>query len=371
MINQLFNRTALLSRWRFGTRRSYLSTAGIFVLGVFLSFAIAACTGGQPTASNTSPSASTAASPAPAASSAPAASTPVAQDVVRFGYQKSTILLKAKGTIDKRLSAEGVKVEWQEFPAGPPLLEALNAGAIDIGPVGESPPIFAQAAGADLIYAAAIVPNPKGSGLLVRDDSPVKTVADLKGKKVAFAKGSSANYLIVQLLEKAGLKFSDIEPAYLAPADARAAFEQGNVDAWVIWDPFYAAASTGIKSRVIADGEGLNKIGGYYIASRKFATEKPKVLKAILEEVRDLEDWSSKNRDEVATILTDTLKLDAAAIKKATERRQFGLGPVTDQILAEQQKVADVYYGLKLIPKQISIKDTVLTPDQVAAYALN
>ncbi len=290
---------------------------------------------------------------------------------VRFGFQKSTILLKSKGTIDKRLNAEGIQVEWKEFPAGPPLLEALNAGAIDIGPVGESPPIFAQAAGADLVYAAAIAPNPKGSGVLVLQDSSIRTVADLKGKKVTFAKGSSANYLIVQLLEQAGLAFSDIEPIYLTPADARAAFTQGNADAWVIWDPFFAAAETGIKSRVIADGEGLNKLGGYYIASRKFASEQPAVLKAILEEVRSLETWSDQNRDEVATVLTEALKLDAAAVKKATQRRQFGLKPVTDDLLAEQQKVADVYYQLKLIPKKISIRDTVLPPDKVAAYALS
>lgn len=305
-------------------------------------------------------------SASPAASSASSGSGPV-----RFGYQKSTIILKSKGAIDKRLKAEGVEVEWKEFPAGPPLLEALNAGAIDIGPVGESPPIFAQAAGADLIYAASIVPNPKGSGVLVQQDSPIKTVSDLKGKKVAFAKGSSANLLIVQLLEKAGLKYSDIQPVYLPPADARAAFVQGNADAWVIWDPFYAAGETGIKSRVIADGTGVNKIGGYYITSRKFTTERPKILKAILEEVRDLEDWSAKNRDEVASILVDALKLDATAVKKATQRREFGLRPVTDDLIAEQQKVADVYYQLKLIPKKLSIRDTVLPPDQVAAYALS
>jgi sulfonate transport system substrate-binding protein len=317
----------------------------------------------------------------PTAQTSPTADNPSASAVasspafgsgsVRFGYQKSTILLKSKGDIDKRLKAEGVAVEWKEFPAGPPLLEALNAGAIDIGPVGESTPIFDQAAGADLIYAAAIAPNPKGSGVLVREDSSIQTVADLKGKKVTFAKGSSANYLIVQLLEKAGLKYSDIEPIYLTPADARAAFVQGNADAWVIWDPFFAAAETGIKSRVIANGEGLNKLGGYYIAARKFATERPKILKAILEEVRNLESWSDQNRDEVASVLVDALKLDAAAVKKSTQRRQFGLKPVTDDLLAEQQKVADVYYQLKLIPKQISIRDTVLPPDKVAAYALS
>jgi sulfonate transport system substrate-binding protein len=291
-------------------------------------------------------------------------------NVIRFGYQKSTILIKSKGVLEKRLAPEGMKVEWTEFPAGPPLLEALNVGAIDIGPVGESPPIFAQAAGANLTYVAAITPNPKGSGILVPKDSPLQTVADLRGKKVVFAKGSSANYLIVQLLEKAGLKFSDIQPIYLTPADARAAFVKGEADAWVIWDPFFAAAETGTNSRVLANGEGLNKIGGYYIASRKFATENPKILKATLEVIRDLETWSDQNRDEVAKVLTDALKLDSEAVKKATQRRQFGLKPVTEDLITEQQKVADVYYQLKLIPKQISIRDAVLRPEETAAFAL-
>lgn len=320
---------------------------------------------------SSNPVAQTGSSPNNSAAAPVASSAASDTKTVRFGYQKSTILLKSKGTIDKRLNSEGVQVEWKEFPAGPPLLEALNAGAIDIGPVGESPPIFAQAAGANLVYAASIEPNPKGSGVLVREESPIKTVTDLKGKKVTFAKGSSANLLIVQLLEKAGLKFEDIQPVFLPPADARAAFVQGTVDAWVIWDPFFAAGETGIKSRVIANGEGVNKTGGYYIASRQFATERPAILKALLEEVRDLEEWSGKNRDEVAEVLTKALKLDATAVKKATDRRQFGLRPVTDDLLAEQQKVADVYYQLKLIPKPIKISDTVLPSDKVAAYALS
>ncbi|MBW4528926.1 MAG: sulfonate ABC transporter substrate-binding protein [Phormidium tanganyikae FI6-MK23] len=339
--------------------RSSLSAIGAFAIGVFLTAAIASCSSNAPQASN---------SPGTSPASNSAQKSTQAANIVRFGYQKSTILLKSKGLLEKRLAPEGAKVEWTEFPAGPPLLEALNVGAIDIGPVGESPPIFAQAAGAQLIYAASIAPNPKGSGILVPDNSPIQSVADLKGKKVAFAKGSSANYLIVQILEKGGLKFSDIQPIYLPPADARAAFVKGEVDAWVIWDPFYAAADEGANARVLVDGEGLNKTGGYYIASRKFAAENPKLLKSVLEEVRNLEDWSSQNRDEVTKVLTDALKLPVEAVKKATDRRQFGLKPVTDDLLVEQQKVADTYYQLKLIPNQISVRDAVLPPDQTAAF---
>ena len=328
-----------------------------FMMGVCLAFVVAACNSNAPVSSS-NPSA------------APVANTTASTtNLVRFGYQKSTILLKAKGLLEKRLEPEGVRVEWTEFPAGPPMMEALNAGAIDIGPVGESPPIFAQAAGANLIYAAAIAPSPKSSAVLVPKDSPIKSVADLKGKRVAFQKGSSANYLIFQLLQKAGLQFSDIQPAYLAPADARAALGRGAVDAWVIWDPYYAAAENGANVRVLVDGSGINKQGGYYISSRKFATENAKILKPILEEIRNLETWSDKHRDEVTTIYASTLKLDSEVVKKAIQRRQFGLNPITDNLIAEQQKVADTYTQLKLIPKQISIKEATLKPEEYEAFA--
>src|SRR6188508_2311347 len=157
-----------------------------------------------------------------------------AQDkVVRVGYQKygNVILLKGKGGLEKKLAPLGFKVEWKEFPSGPPLLEALNVGAIDFGHAGEAPPIFAQAAGAPIQYVAYEPPAPKGEAILVPKDSKIASVADLKGKKVALNKGSNVHYLLVKALEKAGIKYSEIEPVFLAPADARAAFEKGVVDA--------------------------------------------------------------------------------------------------------------------------------------------
>src|SRR5690606_30312271 len=150
--------------------------------------------------------------------------------------------LKSKGTLEDKLKGLGFKVTWTEFPAGPQMLEALNVGAIDFGNTGEAPPIFAQAAGAPLVYVAHEPPAPRGEAILVPKVSPIKTVADLKGKKVALNKGSNVHYLLVKALEKAGVKYSEIQTAFLAPADARAAFERGSVDAWVIWDPFQAAA---------------------------------------------------------------------------------------------------------------------------------
>ena len=163
-----------------------------------------------------------------------------AQDPAQFriGYQKgsvSLVLAKSHRLLEERFPA--TRISWIEFPAGPQMLEALNVGSIDLGSTGDIPPIFAQAAGADLLYVGVEPPKPKAEVILVPENSPIKTVADLKGHKVAFQKGSSSHNLLLRSLQKAGLKFTDIQPAYLTPADARAAFQQGNVDAWAIWDP--------------------------------------------------------------------------------------------------------------------------------------
>ena len=163
---------------------------------------------------------------------------------LRIGVQKygSLVLLKERGLLEQRLEPQGWTVTWIEFPGGPQLLEALNVGAIDFGTTGEAPPIFAQAAGAPLLYVGYEPPAPEGEAILVAKDSPIADVAGLKGKKVALNKGSNVHYLLVKALEAAGVAYTDIETVYLPPADARAAFERGAVDAWVIWDPFLAAA---------------------------------------------------------------------------------------------------------------------------------
>ncbi|WP_392534369.1 sulfonate ABC transporter substrate-binding protein [Nostoc sp. C117] len=336
---------------------SALPIAGAFITGLCLSLLFAACS-----------STSTVNSPDPSATSV-ANSTSSKLTVLRFGYQKSNILLRTKGVLEKRLSPDGISVEWIEFPAGPQLLEAMNVGSIDFGHVGESPPVFAQAAGASLTYVAGIVSSPAGSAILVPQNSPIQKLTDLKGKKIAFQKGSSAHLLLVQVLEKAGVKYSEIEPKYLPPADARAAFVKGSIDAWVIWDPFYAAAQEATKARVLIDGTGINKQGGYYLATRKFVTENPQTVKAVLEEIQKLEEWSKQHREEVAETLSSVLGIDIETMKKATQRRSFGIVPIDDDLINLQQKVADTYYQLKLIPKQVNVRDGVLTKEQYAAFS--
>jgi sulfonate transport system substrate-binding protein len=209
------------------------------------------------------------------------------------------VLLKAQGTLEKRLAPLGVKVKWAEFPGGPQLLEALNVGSVDLGTTGETPPIFAQAAGADLLYLANEPAAPEGEAIVVGKDSPIRSVKDLKGKRVALNKGSNVHYLLVRALEKAGLKYEDITPVFLNPADGRAAFQQGSVDAWVIWDPFLAAAEKQLNARPLADGKGIVNNTQFYLARKPYVASNPKVIKVVLEELQRLDAWGKSHIPEV------------------------------------------------------------------------
>lgn len=276
---------------------------------------------------------------------------------LRIGFQKygNFVVLKARGTLEKRLASQGVTVQWLEFPAGPQLLEGLNAGAIDVGTVGETPPIFAQAAGVDFVYLGNEPPAPQGEAIVVLPDSPIRTVAQLRGKKVAFNKGSNVHYLLVKALEHAGLTYSDIQPIYLTPADARAAFVQRNVDAWVIWDPYLAAAERQLGARVVANGDGLVRNTQYYLAARKYAAAQPQVLRTLLDEVDAVDRWGRDHVQEVAAQLSPLVGLDAPTLEVALKRTGYGVQPVTDATLAYQQNIADAFSALKLIPGKVTV----------------
>ncbi|TDP72613.1 sulfonate ABC transporter substrate-binding protein [Roseateles toxinivorans] len=283
------------------------------------------------------------------------------EETLRIGYQKygTLTLLKARGDLEKRLAPQGIAVKWTEFPAGPQLLEGLNVGAIDFGTVGEAPPIFAQAAGADLVYVANQPPAPTAEAVVVPKDSAIKTVADLKGRKVALNKGSNVHFLLVKLLEKAGLKYADVQTVFLPPADARAAFEKGAVDAWVIWDPFLAAAEKQIGARVLADGKGVVANHQFYLAARPYADRRPDVVQAIIDELARLDRWADGKHREVAQQLAPQLGLDLAVTELAAQRFSYGIKPISPLVAAEQQKIADVFFELKLIPKAIRISDAL------------
>ncbi|SFJ49256.1 sulfonate ABC transporter substrate-binding protein [Thermoflavimicrobium dichotomicum] len=284
------------------------------------------------------------------------------QKTIRIGYQKYGTLniLKAKGTLEKRLAALGYSIKWTEFPGGPQLLEALRVGEIDLGHTGEAPPIFAQAAGAPLVYLGHEPASPKSEAILVHKQSSIQKVSDLKGKKVALNKGSNVHYLLVKQLEKAGLKYKDIQPRYLPPADARAAFERGSVDAWVIWDPYFAAAQTVTQARILADGQQTVSNYEFYLASRQFIQTHRDLIPTIFAELEKTAKWAEKNPHQLAELLSPQLGIDVKSLEVAAKRRNYGVQKMSNQVIAEQQKVAETFLKLGLIPKAIKVKDAVL-----------
>jgi sulfonate transport system substrate-binding protein len=302
------------------------------------------------------------------AQSSPASKAPT---LLRIGYQKSAVnlvILKQQGVLEKRFPQ--TKVSWHEFPAGPQLLEALAVGSLEFGLTGDSPPVFAQAAGKDLVYAGAEPSKPESSAILVLKDSPIRTLAELKGRKIALQKGSSAHYLLVRAVEKAGLQWADIQPIYLSPADARAAFERKSVDAWAIWDPFYAATELAIQPRVLTTGRGLSGNNSFYLAARAFAGEHPDAIGVLFEELTRADQFAQTHRPEAIKLIADFSGLDAGVVSLFLQRRPPSpVGLLRAETVADQQRVADAFAKLALIPKPVKVADIVWRPTRPGAAA--
>lgn len=199
----------------------------------------------------------------------------------------------------------------------------------------------------------------------MREDSPIKTLADLKGKKVAVTKAAGVHYLLIAALNKAGLKFSDIEPAYLTPADGRAAFENRKVDAWVTWEPFLSGAQQQLPTRILADGKGLADYQRYYLTSAKFAKSHPQVLQTVFAELVKTGDWLRANPRQAAEILGPLWgNLDPAIVEKANAKRSYQVRLVQPDSLAEQQKIADAFYGASLLPTSVDAREVSIWSPQ-------
>ncbi|WP_421551391.1 aliphatic sulfonate ABC transporter substrate-binding protein [Pseudomonas yamanorum] len=285
-----------------------------------------------------------------------------AQETVRIGYQKSSTLitlLKTQGTLEKALKADGIDVTWHEFPSGLPLLEALNVGNVDISAdVADTVPIFAQAAQAKLTYFAQEAPSPQAQAIVVRQDSPIQQLADLKGKKIAVTKAAGTHYLLIAALNKAGLAFSDIEPAYLTPADGRAAFENNKVDAWVTWEPFLSSVQRQLPTRTLADGTGLASYKRYYLTGTPYAKAHPEVLKLVYEQLHQAGEWVKSHPSDAANVLGPLWgNLDVATVEAANAHRSYQVQPVTLDQLGEQQKIADAFFKAGLLPKAVDAQD--------------
>ena len=285
----------------------------------------------------------------------------------RIGWQKGGVFALAKnsGAIEARLAPRGITVTWAEFTSGPPLLEALGANALDFGSTGDVPPLFAQAAGGDLVYVAASKGSLDGSAILVKQDAPIQTLADLKGKKVAFKRGSSAHNFIVKALRTAGLTLDDVTPLDLGPPDAAPAFANNQIDAWVIWDPYYAIAAQEPTTRVLTTTEGIVDSYGFLQANGAYAKENPTIVAEVIDELRKVGEAAQTDLDATSAAVSAVTGVPVEITRITLGRKGADLGaiqPLNEEIVAYQQSLADEFFGLKIIPRELTISDIVWYP---------
>lgn len=288
-------------------------------------------------------------------------------DNISIGFQKSALNLlvtREQKLLEKQFP--GAQIEWREFPAGPQMLEALAIGAVDVGYVGNTPPIFAQAADKDLSYVGYEVYPPNALAVVLPKNSTIKKIEDLKGKRIAVQKGSSAHELLAKVLEKAGLSWQDIQPIWLPPADARAALDKGSIDAWSIWDPYLSAVELTGKVDVLIDGKDFPKTYSYYIANPKFTTAHPHAVNKVIKSLNEADSWILNNQALAVDLYSSSTGLAPDVAKSAIDRRlkPSPIRPLTDENIQSQQKIADLFFAEKLIPKQINIRDAIqpITP---------
>ncbi|TDV71890.1 aliphatic sulfonate ABC transporter substrate-binding protein [Pseudomonas sp. LP_7_YM] len=284
-----------------------------------------------------------------------------AEQVINIGYQRSStlwILLKNDGQLEQRLKPLGFTVNWHEFSSG--LLSAMNAGSVDLhADVADAFALFTQAANTPLTYYARENPSPSAQAIIVQDGSPIRSLADLKGKSVAVSKGSGSHFLLISALKKVGLTLADIKPVYLEAPDGVAAFSSGNVDAWAIWDPFFATQQREHHVRVLADGtEGIANYNRFYVANTRFAKAHPEVLQVVFDTLRQTGQWVKGHPQEAAKKLAPLWgNIAPETVELANSRRSYDIVPVKVDELAEQQRIADDYSEARLIPKPLKISD--------------
>ncbi|MGP4051327.1 ABC transporter substrate-binding protein [Streptomyces sp. 2A115] len=282
---------------------------------------------------------------------------------LNVGDQKggSEAVLRAAG----ELTNLDYKIKWSTFTSGPPLLEAVNAKAVDIGGVGNTPPIFAAGAGSKITVVGAWRGRSKGEALLIPTDSKLTKTSELKGKSVAVAQGSSAHYQLIASLQEAGLKLSDVDVKYLQPADALAAFTAGKIDAWAVWDPYTSQVLQAKQGRILADGEGVVNGLNFQVAAPGALKDKKKVaaIGDYLERLQRAQDWVYEHPEEWAKVWAkDTglpYEVALASVKRSNATR---IAVALDRpLIASEQEIADTFTGLKLIPRKVDFADFVDT----------
>jgi aliphatic sulfonates family ABC transporter substrate-binding protein len=297
--------------------------------------------------------------PRPDALGAPVVADRTAREPVRIGFQPFGILwmLRASGVLERIWGERGRTVAWAPFTTGPELVDAMGRGAVDLGVVGEMPPLVAQAARAPVVYLAAEPPAPEGEAIVVLDTAPVHRVADLRGRRVAVSKGTNAHFFLLRALEQAELGPGAVDIAFATPEEGRRQFRAGDVDAWAIWDPLFAEAEIDLGVRALCDARHLATNRTFYVGARRFLERWPDLAEQFLAEIAKLGETATANADAVVARLGDSIGLPAAALRRAIRRGRFGLQPFDGDITRSQQNVADISWRGMLIPRRVSVAE--------------
>ncbi|MEL5664985.1 sigma-54-dependent Fis family transcriptional regulator [Serratia ureilytica] len=286
---------------------------------------------------------------------------PLPERELRIGYQKFGNLgvLKARQSLEQHFAAQRISVLWSEFPAGPQLLHALDGDEIDFGTTGEVPPIFAQAQGNALVYVGFEPPAPQSVAMVVPQDSPIRSAADLRGKRIALNKGSNVHYLLLQMLDEQGLMLNDVRIVYAPPKYPLSATDLQAVDAWMMWDPLLSDAQRSGELRVIADGTQRVLNQQFYLARREFAERSGDLLQPLMQALQHTGRYIAAQPREAARHLSDELGLASASLELALSRRSHEIRAMDLQVIRQQQSIADRFYALGLLPKAIAVREAV------------
>jgi len=274
---------------------------------------------------------------------------------VRFSYQRSSTLLtllREDRVLEKRLAPLGLEVNWKQFTS---VLQPMNAGSVEFhADVADAVPIFTQAAGARLTFYATEAPSPSAEAIIVHADSSIRSVRDLKGKRVGVSRGSGCHFILAAALAREGLSFTDITPAYLEAPDGAAAFKGRSIDAWVIWDPFLSITEHQHPVRTVADATGLSGYSRYYTVNASFADERPDVVKIVFEALAEQGRWVKANPEAAAKKLAPIWgDVPPEVVRAVNQRRSYQVLPVRRDRLGDQQRIADVFLAAGLIPQKI------------------
>ena len=272
------------------------------------------------------------------------------------GDQKggSKALLEASGQLDD----VPYDIEWKEFTSGPPLLDALDAGAIHIGGVGNTPPLFAAAGNSKLRAVQAATYGGTGDAIVVPPNSDIKSVADLEGKKIAVAEGSSANYNLLAQLDEAGVDYGDVEVQNLQPADALAAFDAGHVDAWAIWEPYTSQAEKDADARVLTTGKGIVNGFVFQVASDAALDDQATTaaVKDYIGRIAEAQTWTETHKEEWAEAWAEETGLSEEITLAAARKREIDLVPITQEVITSEQEMADAFAANGLVPEKFDVE---------------